>query len=409
MSSETDRPATIRATLGVGEFRAIWLAEFQSVLGDQLARVALSVLVFQRTGSAVWPALTYSLTYLPDLVGGTFLAGWADRFPRRAVMVIADLARAVLLGAMALPGVPLPLVAVLLVLAQLLNSPFNAAQAATLPVALDGENYVLGQSLRQATNQAGQLVGFAVGGLVIALIGPSAGLAVDGASFLLSSAVIAFGVRPRPAPTARGTTASTAMLRLATGARIIWHDDRLRALVTLAWLAGFVIVPEGLAVPYAAELGGGATTAGLLLAAHPAGIVLGAFFFGRFVRPSVRARLVGPLAVGAIVPLLGYAWHPPLAGTIGLLLVSGFCASYQVTASATFMRLVPDESRGQAFGLAGSGLIAVQGIGLVAGGLLVLALHSAGRTVAVIAAVGVLVALPAAAAWRRARQAHPLG
>jgi MFS family permease len=264
VASGPDQPATIRATLGVGEFRAIWLAEFQSVLGDQLARVALSVLVFQRTGSAVWPALTYSLTYLPDLFGGTFFAGWADRFPRRAVMVVADALRAVLLGAMALPGVPLPLVAVLLVLAQLLNSPFNAAQAATLPAVLDGENYVLGQSLRQATNQAGQLVGFAVGGLIIALIGPSAGLAVDAASFLVSAIVVGLGVRSRPAPMTEAAVGGTAMRRLVAGARIIWRDDRMRALVGLAWLAGFVIVPEGLAVPYAAELGGGAATAGLL-------------------------------------------------------------------------------------------------------------------------------------------------
>jgi hypothetical protein len=72
------------------------------------------------------------------------------------------------------------------------------------------------------------------------------------------------------------------------------------------------------------------------------------------------------------------------------------------------MRLVPDESRGQAFGLAGSGLIEVQGIGLVVGGLMVLWLHSAGRTVAVIAGAGLLVALPAAVAWRQARQADPL-
>jgi predicted MFS family arabinose efflux permease len=407
MASETDRPATLRATLAVGEFRAIWLAEFQSVLGDQSARVALSVLVFARTGSAVWPALTYSLTYLPDLFGGTLLSGWADRFPRRAVMVVADLARAVLLGAMALPAVPLPLVAVLLVVAQLLNSPFNAAQAATLPAVLDGERYVLGQSLRQATNQAGQLVGFAVGGVVIALIGPSRGLAVDAVSFLLSSAIIFWGVRSRPA---QGPTpdaeASTAMRRLAAGARIIWRDDRLRALVTLAWLAGFVIVPEGLAVPYAAELGDGPRAAGFLLAAHPAGIVLGAFVLSRFVAPSVRLRLTGLLAVGAIVPLIGYAWHPPLGVTMALLVASGFCAAYQVTASATFMRLVPDESRGQAFGLAGSGLIAVQGIGLVGGGLLVLWLRSAGLTVAVVAAAGLLCAVPAAAAWRRARQAY---
>jgi predicted MFS family arabinose efflux permease len=409
MAKETDRSATVRGTLAVGEFRAIWLAEFQSVLGDQLARVALSVLVFQRTGSAALPALAYSLTYLPDLFGGLFLSGWADRFPRRTVMVLADLTRVVLLGAMALPGMPLPVVVVLLVVAQLLNSPFNAAQAATLPAVLDGEQYVLGQSLRQATNQAGQLVGFAVGGLIIATIGASRGLAVDAASFLISAIVTYWGVRARPSPTAETPESpSSAMQRLVAGARTIWHDDRLRALVTLAWLAGFVIVPEGLAVPYAAQLGDGPTAAGLLLAAHPAGIVLGAFILSRFVSPSTRSRLTGVLAIGAIVPLLGYAWHPALGITMGLLLVSGFCAAYQVTASATFMRLVPDEGRGQAFGLAGSGLIAVQGIGLVVGGLLVLWLHSAGLTVAVIAAVGLLCAVPAAVAWRRARQAHPL-
>ncbi len=409
MTEETERSATVRATLAVGEFRAIWLAEFQSVFGDQLARVALSVLVFQRTDSAALPALAYALTYLPDLFGGLFLSGWADRFPRRTVMVVADLARAILLGAMALPGTPLPVIVVLLVAAQLLNSPFNAAQAATLPSILDGEHYVLGQSLRQATNQAGQLAGFAVGGLIIATIGASRGLALDAASFLISAIVISWGVRARPSPGVKTSDAPGSTLRrLAAGARTIWGDDRLRALVMLAWLAGFVIVPEGLAVPYAAQLGDGATAAGLLLATHPAGIVLGAFILSRFVTPAARSRLTGVLAIGAIVPLLGYAWHPGLGITMGLLAVSGFCAAYQVTASATFMRLVPDEARGQAFGLAGSGLIAVQGIGLVAGGLLVLGLHSAGLTVAVIAAAGLLCAFPAAVAWRHARQAHPL-
>jgi hypothetical protein len=73
--------ATYRGTLAVGEFRAIWLAELQSIFGDQLARVALSVLVYQRTNSAALPALTYALTYLPDLIGGPLLAGLADKYP----------------------------------------------------------------------------------------------------------------------------------------------------------------------------------------------------------------------------------------------------------------------------------------------------------------------------------------
>src|SRR5829696_10543253 len=88
-------PATFREVFAVSEFRALWSAELLSVVGDQLARVALSVLVFQRTNSAGLTALTYALTYLPDLVGGPLLSGRADRFPRRTIMVTTDLLRAV--------------------------------------------------------------------------------------------------------------------------------------------------------------------------------------------------------------------------------------------------------------------------------------------------------------------------
>ncbi|WP_370942433.1 MFS transporter [Amycolatopsis sp. cg5] len=409
MADGVERPASFGSVLAVPEFRAIWLAELQSVFGDQLARVALSVLVYDRTGSAAWPALTYALTYLPDLIGGPLLSGLADRFPRKAIMVNADAGRAVLVGLMAIPGLPLWLLATLLVLTQLLNAPFTAAQAAIMPSVLSGDKYVLGQSIRQMTGQTGQLAGFALGGAVIAAIGPGKGLAVDAVTFAVSALVIRFGVRSRPAAGVNADGTKVSLLGgLVAGARTIWGDSRLRSLVMLAWLAGFVIVPEGLAVPYAAEIGGTAATAGLLLAAHPAGIVLGVFLFGRLVAPGTRQRLIGVLAVLAIVPLVGYALRPGLLPAIGLLLASGACAAYQVTAAATFMRLVPDAERGQAFGLAGSGLIAAQGVGLVVGGLLAAVLRSPALTVAVVAAVGVLVALPVAAAWRRARRTFPL-
>ena len=69
------------------EFRTLWAALAQSVLGDQLARVALSLLVFERTESAGWTAATYALTSLPALLSGVLLTGLADRFPRRTVMI----------------------------------------------------------------------------------------------------------------------------------------------------------------------------------------------------------------------------------------------------------------------------------------------------------------------------------
>lgn len=398
-------PATFRDVFAIGEFRALWTAELLSVIGDQLARVALSVLVYQRTGSAGLTALTYALTYLPDLIGGPLLAGLADRYPRRAVMVTSDLLRAVMVAGMAVPGVPIAVLAVLLVLARLANSPFSAAQAATLPAVLDGDRYVIGQTVRQITNQTAQLAGFASGGAVVALLGPSQALAVDALTFLLSAALIAAGVRHRPAPVPENGEHASMLSQLSGGARIIWQDRRLRSLVGLAWLAGFVIVPEGLAAPYADEIGAGTIAVGLMLAAHPAGIVLGAFLLGRFVSPERRQALIGPLAVLAVLPLVGYAFTPGLLPTIGLLLISGGAAAYQVSASATFMRIVPDSGRGQAFGLAGSGLIAVQGIGLVAGGLMVSIFGSVATTVTVAGAAGTLIAIPAALTWSRARAA----
>ena len=72
------------------EFRALWLAEALSVLGDQVARVALALLVYARTSSAALTALTYALTFVPAVLGGVVLSGLADRFPRRTVIIVTD-------------------------------------------------------------------------------------------------------------------------------------------------------------------------------------------------------------------------------------------------------------------------------------------------------------------------------
>src|SRR4051794_35030538 len=77
------------------EFRALWLSQALSRVGDQLAAVALSVLVYARTGSTLATAATYAVGFLPALVGGPLLAGLADTLPRRSVMVGCDLLRAV--------------------------------------------------------------------------------------------------------------------------------------------------------------------------------------------------------------------------------------------------------------------------------------------------------------------------
>src|SRR5690242_17624323 len=112
------------------DFAVLYFAGTQSQLGDQLARVALSILVFARTGSGLLTATTYALTYLPAVAGGVLLAGLADTKPRRGLLVACDLIRAALFALMAISSMPLAVVCVLLVIAVLVGAPYNAAETA---------------------------------------------------------------------------------------------------------------------------------------------------------------------------------------------------------------------------------------------------------------------------------------
>jgi MFS family permease len=65
------------------QYRGLWAAHALPLAGDQLARVALTVLVFDRTRSAAAAAAAYAVTMVPWLIGGPLLAGLGDRYPRR--------------------------------------------------------------------------------------------------------------------------------------------------------------------------------------------------------------------------------------------------------------------------------------------------------------------------------------
>lgn len=390
-----------QGVFAVDEFRVLWLAAAQSIIGDQLARVALSVLVFQRTGSLALTAAVYALTQLPALVSGVLLAGLADRYPRRAVMVCCDMSRAALVGMMAIPAIPLPLIAILLVTAQLAEGPFASAQGAMLPHVLSERRFEQGQRVLLITHQAGLLVGFGIGGLLVACLGTRTSLAVDAATFAVSGLLVHLGVRARPAS---GLTVRREPVTIGTqvrqGARLIWSDRRLRTLVGLGWLAGFAVVPEGLAVPFAIEAGAGVAAVGWLLAADPAGMMVGAWLLGK-VPDRRRRQWLGLLAIGTTAPLVIYLWEPSLAAALIVLAISGGCSAYQITAGATFVRLVPDHQRGQTLGLARSGLIAAQGMGVAGGGLAAQWLGSATSAIAIAGAIGTILATGAAAAWSR--------
>jgi hypothetical protein len=232
-------------------------------------------------------------------------------------------------------------------------------------------------------------------------------LLLDAATFLASASLVRFGVADRPAPAQREASAQEASAKAPSwwrstiaGSRVVWTDSRLRALVWLACVAGFYVTVEGLAVPYAREIGAGPIAVGALLAASPAGTVVGMWVLSR-VQPATRLRLLGPLPALACAPLVACAVRPGVAITVLLWAASGAASGYHMVASAAFVQAVPDAGRGQAFGLASTALKTSQGAGILLAG----ALSEQFRTSAVVAgagALGVLAATTAAVAWTRA-------
>lgn len=397
-----EEQATYREVFAVGEFRALWLAQAFSFIGDQLAQVALAVLVYTRTQDALLTALTYALTYLPPILGGPVLSGLADLFPRRTVMVVCDLVRAVLVGLMAWENLPFWLLCTLVFLVVLLGAPFTAARAALLPDVLDGDKYVTGSAIQNITHQSTQMLGFLAGGAIIGLVGAYRALGIDAVTFALSAAILLTGVRQRSSPAKDDGEQMSLWRNTREGARLVFGDPLLRSLVSFAWLCAFYVVPEGLAAPYAATFDRSPVTVGLLMSAMPTGMVAGAFIYSRFVRPSNRLRAMGWMSMLACAPLIGCAVHPPFLGVLLLWALSGVGSAYQLAANAAFVAFVPPGGRGQAFGLAQSGLLAGQGLGILIGGAAAQVLGPE-QVVAMSGVIGLSVATMLAMGWTQVR------
>jgi Major Facilitator Superfamily len=349
------------------EFRALWSAQLLSSAGDQLAQVTIGFVVYAKTGSPFLAALAYALTYLPSLMGGRALAGLAAAFPRQQIMITLDLARAGLVALMALPGMPIPGLAALFFGTALLSTPFATARAGLLTEVLPRAIRPAGLAIGNQTAQLGQIAGLLAAGGLVAAIGPYRVLALDSLSFSLSAGILACWVRARPAPLdSPGARPSQEITR--AGLTTIFGIPALRVLVLFGWLAGFTVVTEGLAAPYARTLGGGAPTAGLLLAATPAGLLIGAFVLGRLIRPADRLRPMGWLAMLSCAPLIFCQVHPPAPVVALLWAVAGAGGAYQLAAAAAFVRALPETERARAFAVAQSGLLAAQVAGLLAAG-----------------------------------------
>ncbi len=389
--STGDRSATYRDALGNREFRYLFSAIVLSLLGDQLAKVALSFLVYQKTSSALLTALSYGISYLPWVLGGPVLATFADRLPRRRVMIVCDIARAMLIAVLAIPGMPVSALLVLLLVASMFTPPFESARSSLTTQILTGDVYVVGNGLTGTATQICNVVGLFAGGALVMVIHPRGALIADAATFLLSAGLIVFGVVERAV--ASRPAATSTWLEISAGARVVFGTPTLRSIVLIVWISSVCSFAwEGIAVPWAHELGGGARTVGLLLGVSAAGTTVGSIIIGRVCPPNVRRRLILPLAVLAPALLGLVLADNALPLDVLVLIFSGFGMAFVIPLNALFMQSLPVELRGRAFGVAQGGLQATQGLGVLLAGALV-GMFSITTTVGVLGLIGAAATL----------------
>jgi hypothetical protein len=316
------------------------------------------------------------------------------------VIVCCDAFRAVVVAAMTVPRVPLAALVVLLFGATMFAPPFESARASITPDILPGERYALGTAVLTTTYLAAEVAGAAGGGIVTAFIGVQPALAIDAATFVLSGLLVGTGTRARPAAAGPDGGQGSPPARAAAGLRLVFGDRALRTLMLLGWLVAFYTIPQGVAAPYVARLGGGPVAAGLVIASTSLGTIVAMPLFSRFVRPRRRLALMGPLATATCATLTLTALRPGLAVSLIVFSASAGFGAYQIAVNTAFVVRVPNKRRAQAFGIAAMTIIVVQGIVFVAAGLAAELVPPA----AVIAAgggIGAAVSVTLTASWRR--------
>ncbi|WP_326552193.1 MFS transporter [Micromonospora sp. NBC_01813] len=377
VSDEThtaENPATFREVFATREFRFLFASMSLSWIGDYIAKAAVTVLVYSETESVALSAAAFAISFLPWLVGGPLLSTVAERYPYHRVMITTDLIRMVLIGLVALPGLPVWAMLALLFCATLASPPNQAARSALMPTVLTGDRLIVGLSLNASTAQLVQVGGY-VAGAAIASVSPRAALVVNAVTFAASALAIRLGIEPRPA--ASTPERRQPLLReTADGFRLVWQTDVLRAIAILVCSVPlFAIVPEGLAAAWADQPGISDSQRGLaqamIMAASPAGYILGGLVIGRFVRPDRRRRLIRPFAVLAPVALIPTLFDPSPPVVAALAGLCGFAvAGLLPVANGLFVRALPHGYRARAFGVIATGMQLGQGAAVLATGLL---------------------------------------
>lgn len=389
-----------------------WLvAEAISLTGTRVSMVAIPWFVLTTTGSATQTGLV-AFAEMAPLVALKALAGpLVDRVGARRVAVAADLGSFVVIGLVPLLHLAgllsFPVLLAMVAVAGALRGPGDGAKHAMIPALVEHAAVAMERAtgLASTTERTASMAGAALAGILIALVGPTAALAVDAASFLLSAIVLlattgALRRRVGTGAADRDDSRETPYLhRLREGWRFLRGDPLLLGLSLMVAATNLldqayvtVLVPV-----WAKETGGGAAAVGTLFAVFSGAAIVGAALASAFGTrlPRYSTYLVAFLVCGSPRFVVLALESPPWL-VLATAVVSGFGAGFinPVLGAVVFER-IPAHLVGRVSALNSALCWSLIPFGGLVGGLLVGGVGMAGAMLACGAAYFAATVLPA--------------
>lgn len=328
----------------------LWLGQLISNLGDTLHYIALVVWVYQRTGSGFAVAGAVFFEVVPVILFAPVAGVVIDRLPRKAVLVVSDLTRAVLVLALLLTTELWQMYAIIALLT-VASTFFNPAVNATLPTLLDAEDLLAANSVSWSTGRFVQIIGSALAAGVIAIVGTDAAFIFNAGTFLVSALFLLL----LPVPPGRSVPAQG------------WNDFIIDAREGFQFARQDRFVSRLLIVQALASLSVGATSAllvvlaqehyrlppsgfGTFILAIGVGALFGPFLLAMLTRDVGHPRwLFGPYVIRGIGDIL-MAVNTAVPVAWLLLFIYGLNTSSGMVVYQTWVqRQVPDAVRGRVF------------------------------------------------------------
>ena len=377
------------------DFWIFWTGQAISVLGTSFTTLALPLLVYHLTGSAVNLAFSSAAEFLPYLLFGLIIGAWVDRADRKRLMIVVNLLQALVIVTIpvlaAFGHLAVEWIYLIGFIGSTLGICFKSAEFAVIPSLVGQDDLVTANGRLQASYSAMSIIGPLLAGGLAAIMPIERLLYIDAASFLI--AALTLGMIKRSFNPEEKRAPSSIRRDIMEGLRYVLGHPVLRNISLMMAMVNFVSATTGAELVFFARqrLDAGNAQIGVLFAAQSAGVIVLSLAAGplrkrfSFSRVALSALMIDGLLT------LGFAvahWYPLSVVLWGLQ--AGFGILFNINTGSLRQAIVPSHLLGRVISIAGVLAWSAIPVGTLLGGFLI---QRTGNVALIYGAIGVITTL----------------